>query len=818
MIRRWATVFILLAAFWLRMADLYTMPGGLHNDEAQIVASAWRIAQGYGLPLVFWDRPEPFDTIIRGGWMQLAGPTPFASRLLSVWLGVLAAAAAIAAARVLYWSHAHRETVALFAGLALAVMPTYVLIGRSIYRVNWLPPAEMLALAALFWAWRTDWRRYWIATGVLTGLAAMFYLAGLAFPAAMAAVLCIYWVKQRTWPNWRNLLALGAAGAVVMLPWLYFYLRIPNWLGWRVDMVAPGGVNAFESPANFLQALTRAIEPIFRPGLTYYDYIRYNPFTTAFLNPALAAFCVVGIAASLWWWRRQGSLVPLVVVGVMLLPAVFSDRPETPTRLAGIFGPLALLVGRGAGAWVSTLSGRRYAWLAAALVVVGSPIYTYTQVQYHYRSQPRVYEDPDSWYSLNAVYNLAYRDLLFHIADSRQAVYIPVEYVDHPVAMGWLRPAFPVVRPLAPGESLPAGVVILPPGDGYVFPAIGTAVQYVLVAPTAGEMVILPPLPIEDALALQKETKAAGELLFNDASWRMGHTMPINDVGRFERAVYPEDRAGVFDGRLELVGIDAPRELAPDTNIPVTLYWRLREQTGTDYFAFVQAFGLDAANWGGADGHIFRWLYPTPMWQPGEVVAETRWLHLLPSAPAGGYRFLVGVYTQPEAVHVEAVNAAGIVEPSGWVLAGRAVVPLPPASPPEDALALDVQVGESIRLTHAAFDPPPETLAPGDTLTVTLYWEAIAAPPEDYHIFVHLMAGDALLAQHDAAPLDGRYPTGFWAPGERVATTHPLTLPADAAGPFQLFGGMYTWPEIEPLDVVQDGVPQAGRAKLYEWP
>ncbi|RMF01740.1 MAG: hypothetical protein D6768_09935, partial [Chloroflexi bacterium] len=107
----------------------------------------------------------------------------------------------------------------------------------------------------------------------------------------------------------------------------------------------------------------------------------------------------------------------------------------------------------------------------------------------------------------------------------------------------------------------------------------------------------------------------------------------------------------------------------------------------------------------------------------------------------------------------------------------------------------------------AAPPPPPFTgLAPGQTLLLHVRWQPLAVFDRDLKVFVHLVgAGDAVLAQFDGPPQDGEYPTSRWIPGEIIADTYPLALPADAPpGPYRLFLGLYDESTLERLPVTGD--------------
>jgi hypothetical protein len=95
---------------------------------------------------------------------------------------------------------------------------------------------------------------------------------------------------------------------------------------------------------------------------------------------------------------------------------------------------------------------------------------------------------------------------------------------------------------------------------------------------------------------------------------------------------------------------------------------------------------------------------------------------------------------------------------------------------------------------------------PGQQISLTLYWQAINPPEGDYTVFVHLLGSDGnLVAQHDARPLDGLYPTSEWIVGDVFAHSTILQLPLDLpAGKYNLLAGMYTYPDMTRLPVARD--------------
>ena len=83
------------------------------------------------------------------------------------------------------------------------------------------------------------------------------------------------------------------------------------------------------------------------------------------------------------------------------------------------------------------------------------------------------------------------------------------------------------------------------------------------------------------------------------------------------------------------------------------------------------------------------------------------------------------------------------------------------------------------------------------------YWQALRPIAASYTIFVHLLdENGALLAQQDALPQGGAYPTSIWAVGELVVDEAVLLLPLGAQ-PAALSIGWYRLDTLERLSLAK---------------
>lgn len=103
-------------------------------------------------------------------------------------------------------------------------------------------------------------------------------------------------------------------------------------------------------------------------------------------------------------------------------------------------------------------------------------------------------------------------------------------------------------------------------------------------------------------------------------------------------------------------------------------------------------------------------------------------------------------------------------------------------------------------------------LLPGRNAQLTLRWRITAASDQDYHFFNHLVDGQGQRwGQKDGPSL----PPWAWHPGGAVLSTFDLSLAPDLPpGRYWLRTGMYRYPEIENVPVLDVGGNPAGDAVM----
>jgi hypothetical protein len=109
----------------------------------------------------------------------------------------------------------------------------------------------------------------------------------------------------------------------------------------------------------------------------------------------------------------------------------------------------------------------------------------------------------------------------------------------------------------------------------------------------------------------------------------------------------------------------------------------------------------------------------------------------------------------------------------------------------EIAFPLDFDFGDSISLIGDNLEDA--VIAPGQTLTFSLYWQARKSMAASYTVFTHLVDETGrIVGQRDTIPEAGRNPTNEWVPGEIIVERYEIPISPNAKpGQHTLRVGMY---------------------------
>jgi len=268
-----------------------------------------------------------------------------------------------------------------------------------------------------------------------------------------------------------------------------------------------------------------------------------------------------------------------------------------------------------------------------------------------------------------------------------------------------------------------------------------------------------------------------------------------------------------------LIGYNLPRPYAlPGTYVPIELCWEPLGQTDAPYTMFVQLLDLSplsAGNspgtWGRRETYPGLGNRPTDRWALHLAFCDTVLTWVFPEAPTPlGAAIEVGFVDPDGKERLQAVDAEG--DQMALAIAGNFPVLSPQALPTvnrparyifDRAIGLDrVQASEDVR----------------GSLAMTFTWQSLQPVPYDATMFVHLREADgSMLAQVDRQPLEGRFPTSVWLPGQIITDVVSLPLSSEHHGPLVLNVGLYQWPSLQRLSAVDaSGVAQPDNAVVID--
>ncbi|HEM62629.1 MAG TPA: hypothetical protein ENO24_10090, partial [Chloroflexi bacterium] len=173
----------------------------------------------------------------------------------------------------------------------------------------------------------------------------------------------------------------------------------------------------------------------------------------------------------------------------------------------------------------------------------------------------------------------------------------------------------------------------------------------------------------------------------------------------------PSSQGSVAPG-LQLLGYDAPvRAASPGETVRVALYWRATEDLTEDYLLSVGLRSEEQTIWLEQNQHPVNGTYPTNEWEAGEVLRDWHDLRLPPDTPPGTHEVLLRV--------LEGGETLGQVSLGSIELSGR------PRrfDIPEIQHPVDARLGDAV--LFLGYDLSSEEAKPGDTLHLTLYWQAL---------------------------------------------------------------------------------------------
>jgi len=248
-----------------------------------------------------------------------------------------------------------------------------------------------------------------------------------------------------------------------------------------------------------------------------------------------------------------------------------------------------------------------------------------------------------------------------------------------------------------------------------------------------------------------------------------------------------EDIGAQLGGKIMLQNLTLlTRTVEAGDVLPLTLRWKASAPIETRYKVFVQLLSPTNQLIAQRDSEPGGGARLTITWQPDETIIDRYGLWVPPGTPPADYRLIAGMY------HLETGQRLPVTRnrrPSGdFIDLGIIRVVAPRVPPPVEALNLSQRVQQDygpVRLLGYSLDKrgaegqPDVPLFPGDTLRITLFWQAQAAPGFDLELALTLLKGSQVQTQIKATPTDGLYPASRWSAGEVIRDAHDFPLSAN---------------------------------------
>jgi hypothetical protein len=250
-----------------------------------------------------------------------------------------------------------------------------------------------------------------------------------------------------------------------------------------------------------------------------------------------------------------------------------------------------------------------------------------------------------------------------------------------------------------------------------------------------------------------------------------------------------------FREKLELLGYDMGRSaVQAGEGEHLTLFWRGLREMNQPYAILLQLVDERGGIAAEETFPIVSETYPTTQWQAGEVIRSQHYFPVSAETSAGRHRFQLAVIDQAGMSLAAAIDLSEL----------EIQVPERRMTLPIVVNPMEINLGDEV--TFLGYDLGTTVVRPGDTLRLTLYWQARREITEWYKVFTHLLDGEARIwAQKDSVPVGGTRPTTGWVKGEVIVDEYELAVDPDApGGDYILEVGMYKEATSQRLRVLNE--------------
>ncbi|NLF01367.1 MAG: hypothetical protein GX601_10365, partial [Anaerolineales bacterium] len=222
-----------------------------------------------------------------------------------------------------------------------------------------------------------------------------------------------------------------------------------------------------------------------------------------------------------------------------------------------------------------------------------------------------------------------------------------------------------------------------------------------------------------------------------------------------------------FGDVARLVGYEvSTASVKPGGELVVRVYWQALRRTEQQHVVFAHLLSDAGPMIAQRDTYPGLGRYPTTVWEPGFTFVDTYRVHVPETAYAPDIGYLqVGLYREdgPRLMTDDGEDAVRLQPVEITPLSGA--VPNP----------LEVNFGDRILLAGYSLDR--RNAHPGETISLTLYWRALAPMDVNYSVFAHILgAEDQVWGQDDGWPNHGDAPTSVWQTGDLTEDHRQLVV------------------------------------------
>lgn len=803
-----AAVLIILAAAWLRIGDLASLPPGLSGDESMNANDAFHIYQVGPTRFPFYENygePEPLFRFILSTAVPFLGPHVWVFRLVSALIGVITIAVTGWAVRQVLVEQPLRARWpgSLVASASLAAALGHITLTRSLYRAAPLPLFILLFIGFLLRGLR---RKSWFDiffSGLSLALGFYTYTAGFVIPLALGPfALGLFFFERQNWKRWSTaLILIGLILAVALMPVGYLLATSPQRVLGRAAEVTRTSVSDAGSAFNTITARLLSTGQTLMVNTYAILFIRgdsnvqYNTDRAPVIPLLFQPLFILGVLALFLQWRRPIAWLLLPCILITAAPAVLSRESAHGLRITGAFSIFPLVVGVGASSmfgWAVRLSSRLRATLYTVLAVatLGSMVWAWqTYVNFWQKPSSIIMFNRDLTYG-EWFFRPDQRDLAHWIAAQQTPVLLPLDQLTPQTTHAWLLSTYPDVTSADDAALIPADTQVVIPWTLELGDYDLNSRHYALLQNHT--ITLLPPLTDETRRTLAASLASAQ--LINRPNGNPMAKVVTPPVG-FKFGLEPPQVAATLeqpltsiDNGLVVTGWWGPQTVSGDSEqtVTYTLNWATHDLQRHDYRSFVGLLTLNNDRKAGADAEMTRWLYPTWTWPVNAPTPVTYTFTVPAGLDPGAYRLALIMEDQLTTI--------------GWVKVPQTTWPALEAGHAHPNAVFD----DSFVLYGASAQDE------GDGhIHLSLYWQSnVERPLTDATIFIHAATkGGGLLAQADAQPWQGQYPTFIWSKGERVQTDYGLDIGSTPLAEVEIWAGMYTFPDLARLNVTQDGAP-----------